>query len=128
MNTKFIKLIVLLFITSIQLNAQQATEVNSTKVVQMLKSDSKLILLDVRTPDEFSSGHIKGAINIDVRQPDALNKIEKLDRNAKYIVYCRTNNRSGYIINSMVKSGFKTVYQMTDGITGWNQNGLPVNK
>jgi rhodanese-related sulfurtransferase len=87
-----------------------------------------LIVLDVRTTDEFASGHIKGAINIDIHQPDAKDQINKLDHNAKYIVYCRTKNRSGIVVTHMLQNGFKNIYQMMDGIVGWNQNNLPLSK
>ena len=127
MKFKFIALIVVLIISSFTvIEAQNKIEVNSKKVSKMIRKDKKLIVLDVRTADEFKEGHINGAINIDIRQPDALEKIDKLDRNAKYIVHCRTNHRSKTASDHMVKSGFKTVYQMMDGITGWIQNKLPV--
>jgi phage shock protein E len=119
---------VLLLISYTAINAQNKIEVNSKEVNIMLQKDKKLVVLDVRTADEFKDGHIKGAINIDIKQPDALSKIDKLDHNAKYLVHCRTNHRSKIAVGHMVKSGFKTVYQMMDGITGWNQNNLPTTK
>jgi len=129
MKFKFIALIVVLILSSFTvIEAQNKIEVNSKKVSKMIRKDKKLIVLDVRTADEFKEGHINGAINIDIRQPDALEKIDKLDCNAKYIVHCRTNRRSKTASDHMVQSGFKTVYQMMDGITGWNQNKLPVVK
>jgi phage shock protein E len=124
----FIPSIVLLLISFTAINAQNKIEVNSKEVNTMLQKDKKLIVLDVRTVDEFNDGHIKGAINIDIKQPDAFSKIDKLDHNAKYIVHCRTNHRSKIAVDHMVQSGFKTVYQMMDGITGWNQNSLPIIK
>jgi rhodanese-related sulfurtransferase len=124
----FFSIIVFLFFAFASINAQTKTEVTSTEVNTMLQKESKLIVLDVRTPAEFASGHIKGAINIDVHQPDALDQINKLDRNAKYIVYCRTKNRSGVIVNHMLQNGFKNIFQMMDGMVGWNQNNLPVIK
>ena len=129
MKFKFIALILVLILSSFtSIDAQNKIEVNSKKVNKMIRRDKKLIVLDVRTAEEFNEGHIKGAINIDIRQPDALEKIDKLDHNAKYIVHCRTNHRSKTASDHMIQSGFKTVYQMMDGITGWNQNKLPVVK
>jgi rhodanese-related sulfurtransferase len=110
------------------MNAQNKIEVNSKEVNSMLQKNKKLVILDVRTADEFNAGHIQGAINIDIRQPNSLNTIDKLDHNAQYIVHCRTNHRSGIAVEHMVQSGFKTVYQMMDGFNGWIQNGLPVKK
>jgi phage shock protein E len=120
--------LLLMFFSFNTLNAQTKMEVNSIQVDSILKTDSKLIVLDVRTRGEFTEGHVRGAINIDFHQPDALDRINKLDKNAKYIVYCRTKNRSGIVVNNMVQNGFKTIYQMMDGIVGWNMNKLPVEK
>ena len=124
----FIPLFAFLVSSFTTINAQNKIEVNSKEVNTMLQKDKKLVVLDVRTTDEFKDGHIKGAINIDIKQPDALAKIDKLDHNAKYVVHCRTSHRSKIAVDHMVQSGFKTVYQMMDGSTGWFQNGLPVVK
>jgi phage shock protein E len=118
----------LLFGSLLYINAQTKIGMNSTEVNTMLKKDKKLVILDVRTPQEFNDGHINGAINIDIKQPDAFSKIDKLDRNAKYIVHCRTNHRSKTAVDHMVQSGFKTVYIMMDGFIGWSQNNLPIEK
>ncbi len=123
-----IPVLVLLLSTFMTLEAQNKTEVNSKEVSSMLQKDSKLIVLDVRTPDEFKEGHIKGALNIDIHESDAFNKIDKLKRNATYIVYCRTNHRSGMAVDHMMKSGFRNIYQMMDGFPGWAANKLPVQK
>jgi rhodanese-related sulfurtransferase len=129
MKNRVIMLAGLLLILSACTTAQKnKTDVVSTQVQQMLSTDPTLIVLDVRTPAEFSEGHIKGAMNIDMREPGAMTRINALDKNAAYIVYCRTGNRSGTVVNTMVENGFKTIYHMTDGITGWNGNGLPVEK
>ena len=124
----FIPAVVLLLSSFNIIQAQKIMEVNSKEVSTMLQKDTKLVVLDVRTAEEFNDGHVKGAINIDIRQPDALNKIDKLDRNAKYIVHCRTKHRSKMAVDHMLQSGFKNIYQMMDGYMGWAQNGLPAEK
>lgn len=123
-----IPILVLFISTFTALDAQNKTEVNSKAVSTMLQKDGKLVVLDVRTLEEYKAGHIKGAINIDIRQDNAFSKIDKLNRNAKYIVYCRTNHRSGIAVDHMMQSGFKNVYQMMDGFPGWAANKLPVKK
>jgi rhodanese-related sulfurtransferase len=128
MNTKYIFTFLLFVLFAGMVNAQQVKQISSANVPAMLKNDKKLVILDVRTPAEFKEGHIKGAINIDIRQPDAFGQIDKLDHKAKYIVHCRTNHRSQVAVDHMVKNGFKTVYQMMDGSVGWGQNGLPMEK
>lgn len=129
MKTKLLlPVLALLFCSFTTVMAQTKVEVNSKQVNSMLQKDKKWIVLDVRTAEEFNSGHIKGALNIDIRQPDAFSKIDKLNKNAKYIVHCRTNHRSGMAVEHMLQSGFKNVYQMMDGWSGWSSNNLPTQK
>jgi phage shock protein E len=129
MKTKLLlPVLALLFCSFTTITAQTKVEVNSKQVNSMLQKDKKWIVLDVRSAEEFNSGHIKGAVNIDIRQPDAFSKIDKLNKNAKYIVHCRTNHRSGMAVEHMMQSGFKNIYQMMDGWSGWLTNNLPVQK
>ena len=129
MKTKLLlPVLALLFCSFTTITAQTKVEVNSKQVNSMLQKDKKWIVLDVRSAEEFNSGHIKGALNIDIRQPDAFSKIDKLNKNAKYIVHCRTNHRSGMAVEHMMQSGFKNIYQMMDGWSGWSMNNLPVQK
>ena len=129
MKTKLLlPVLALLFCSFATITAQTKVEVNSKQVNSMLQKDKKWIILDVRSAEEFNSGHIKGALNIDIRQPDAFSKIDKLNKNAKYIVHCRTNHRSGMAVEHMMQSGFKNIYQMMDGWSGWLTNNLPVQK
>jgi phage shock protein E len=85
-------------------------------------------LLDVRTPDEFAAGHIGGAINIDYESADFGQNIDKLDKNAYYIVYCRTGARSSAASAIMLKDGFIHIVNMTGGITEWMTKGFEVVK
>lgn len=119
-----LSLIAILFIIS-AFTPTELTIIYSKDVNKMMSGKTKYVILDVRTPGEFNSGHIKGAINIDVNQMDVYTKIDKLDKNAKYIVYCRTQNRSQVVGNYMISKGFKEVYKMQDGIVGWLANGFP---
>ena len=129
MKTKLLlPVLALLFCSFATITAQTKVGVNSKQVNSMLQKDKKWIVLDVRSAEEFNSGHIKGALNIDIRQPDAFSKIDKLNKNAKYIVHCRTNHRSGMAVEHMMQSGFKNIYQMMDGWSGWLTNNLPVQK
>lgn len=69
-------------------------------------------MVDVRTPAEFAAGHLEGATNIDIEANDFAMKIAKLDKNASYLVYCRSGNRSAQAKSKMSATGFTHV---TDG-------------
>lgn len=66
-------------------------------------------LIDVRTPEEFADGHLKGATNIDFNGPDFAEKISELDKDGEYTLYCRSGRRSGLALEAMKAAGFTKV-------------------
>jgi rhodanese-related sulfurtransferase len=108
--------------------AQKITFIQSTSVDSLRKKNPQVVVLDVRTPGEFSQGHIPGAINMDVNNPDTDRQYNMLDKQKTYVVVCRTKNRSGVVSNKLVSNGFTNVFQVVDGMVGWNQNRLRVEK
>lgn len=73
---------------------------------------AKDIVVDVRTPQEFASGHTKSAINIDFKNDNFKTEILKLDKNAVYKLYCRSGNRSGQALKVMTDLGFKKLQNL----------------
>jgi rhodanese-related sulfurtransferase len=67
------------------------------------------VILDVRTPEEFSEIRVQGSMNIDWNGPDFKAEIVKLDKNASYKAYCRSGYRSGRAMELMTFLGFKDV-------------------
>ena len=86
----------------------------------------KLTVLDVRTPDEFEEGHIKGAKNINYYAEDFKKQIGKLDKSKAYLIHCRSGGRSGRASKIMIGMGFKLVYDLAPGMMGWEEAGKPV--
>ena len=66
-------------------------------------------LIDVRTPEDFADGHLKGATNIDFNGPDFAEKISELDKDGEYTLYCRSGRRSGLALEAMKAAGFTKV-------------------
>lgn len=128
MKIKFLLPTLILLLASFSGVSAQRTQLNSPQIKEILKKNKDIIVIDVRTSDEFKEGHIKGAQNIDIRLNDAFSKLDKLNHNAKYLVYCRTNHRSGMAVDYMMQKGFKTVYQMMDGFPGWAANNFAYEK
>ncbi len=81
-------------------------KVDATKAVAML--DSRVVI-DVRTPAEYAAGHVAGALNIDVEAGDFASKISTLDKEASYLLYCRSGRRSAIAADEMAKAGFTDV-------------------
>jgi phage shock protein E len=84
-----------------------------------------VVVLDVRTPGEFSQGHIQGAMNIDVEASTFDSEIVKLDKTKTYAVYCHSGNRSGVATQAMAKAGFTHLFNLQNGITDWMSQGMP---
>ena len=70
---------------------------------------SGVTIIDVRTPAEFSEGHLDGAVNISVESPDFVSNIESMDISGSYLVYCRSGNRSATAVKIMKDLGFTTL-------------------
>jgi rhodanese-related sulfurtransferase len=128
MKIKFVLPAILLFLASFAGVSAQRIQLSSPEIKEVLKKNKAVVILDVRTPDEFAMGHLKGAQNIDIRQSDAYIKLDKLNHKTTYLVYCRTNHRSGMAVDYMMQKGFKTVYQMMDGFPGWAANNFAYEK
>jgi phage shock protein E len=83
-------------------------------------AEDSVIVIDVRTPEEVSEGHIKGAHQfIDVNGSSFETEIGKLDKSKTYIMYCRSGSRSGRASEYMVENGFTSVYNLEGGITNY---------
>ena len=110
------------------LEVHEVTSEEAFNLIQENHGNPDFIILDVRTPSEFHDGHIEGGLSIDVNQPSFSEELEQLDRNATYLVYCRSGNRSRTALAVMDDLGFTRVYHLTNGITEWVDIGLPVNQ
>ncbi|MEZ4902018.1 MAG: rhodanese-like domain-containing protein [Spirosomataceae bacterium] len=93
--------------------------VSSVTFKQLIAETPGAVILDVRTPAEMRSGHIKGAINIDLMSADFQQKVAKLDKNKTYFVYCRSGNRSGQACKMMGDAGFEHLYNLSGGMMSW---------
>lgn len=77
-------------------------------------------LIDVRTPSEFKSGHIKGSINIDFFNTSKfMDALQKYDREKAIYLYCRSGNRSGNAARKLESLGFKEIYDLQGGYMNW---------
>ena len=80
-------------------------------------------LLDVRTAEEFSGGHIPGAVNISL--PDLPQKLKRVSSKKPVILYCRSGNRSAQASQLLAAAGYTGIYDL-GGIITWTAQGFPV--
>ncbi|WP_288550953.1 rhodanese-like domain-containing protein [uncultured Brachyspira sp.] len=86
--------------------------VNIEKAIKLVNSSTNMVILDVRTREEYLSGNIPNAINIDVLSQDFKSKIDMLDKNKEYLIYCRSGNRSSIASSIMSTNGFINIYNL----------------
>ena len=85
-----------------------------------------LVILDVRTPQEYAEGHLEGAVLVDFYDADFADQLAALDPDVPYLVYCRSGNRSGQTLPLMEQLGFASASDINGGIIAWADAGLPI--
>jgi len=93
-------------------------------VVREMVVDDGVVVIDLRTADEIASGYILGAdLFIDFYGVNFEDRLDELDRGDKYLIYCRSGNRSGEALAVMKNMGFEEVYDLAGGIGAWTSSG-----
>ena len=93
-----------------------------------LSTKNKGEIIDVRTPEEFQSGRIPEAKNINFNEGDFKTKIAELDPSKPVYLYCRSGRRSGLAMDMMQEMGFSEVYNLSGGVLAWSEADLPLTK
>lgn len=125
---KIIKLFVLavsIFASSVF--AGETTEISQQELLGALKTpNNNIVLLDVRSHEEYSEGHVAGAINISHNTvEDNLNKLSQYKENT-IVIYCRSGRRAGVAANILEANGFTNLRHLTGDMNGWLEAELPV--
>lgn len=92
---------------------------------EKIKSTETALILDVRTPEEFSKGHLENAQNIDINGANFGEEVAKLDKTKPVFVYCLSGGRSASAAAQMRSEGFTKVYELEGGIMKWRAENLP---
>jgi carboxyl-terminal processing protease len=112
-------IIIFLMITNVACNAQQQVDVQT---FEQALNKNDIVLIDVRTPEEFNAGYIAGATNIDINSNTFKQQIKQLSKNKTVLVYCRSGNRSAKASKILRKNHYK-VMDLAGGINAWIQSG-----
>ena len=96
-------------------------------VIQKNENNNNLVIIDVRTPEEFSQEHIQDASNIDFYSGNFKDELNKLDKTKIYVIHCRSGGRSSQALDIMRELGFREVYNM-GGIIQWKEKGFPTTQ
>jgi len=113
------------FIGCSDLRSQDSKKVLSVEAFSSaIKNNAHVLILDVRTPEEFSNGHIENAINYDWNGSSFNEQVATLDKATPIYVYCLSGKRSAAAAAQMRQDGFKEVYEMEGGMLKWRSLNL----
>lgn len=110
-----------------EMKAQTFQNVDAIRFKQLIATEDA-ILVDVRTPDEFSRGHIQGSTAINIADPGFVSKIGLLQKDKTILIYCLTGSRSYAAANYMSRMGFKKMYNLQQGIMDWSRQGYALEQ
>ena len=99
--------------------------IGSQEAKELLEQQSDVVVLDVRTPEEYASGHLKNAQLMNFNSPDFNEQLKTLDKDKTYLVHCAAGGRSGKATQVMEQMGFSKVYDATDGFSTLKSSGIP---
>lgn len=103
-----------------------AKDVSAAEARQLLEADRAVIVLDVRTAEEFAEGHLPKAINVEWGGSRFEAQVAALDRSATYLVHCHSGIRSRQALRVIAKHGLTNLYHLRGGIAEWDAARLPV--
>ncbi|MGB8983942.1 MAG: rhodanese-like domain-containing protein [Anaerolineales bacterium] len=99
--------------------------VNPLELNEKLKNGRRPLVIDVRQPDEYRTGHIPGAKLIPLNKLGG--RLHELPQNREIVAVCASGNRSGSATRMLVRAGFNAA-NLRGGMLSWRQGKLPVKK
>lgn len=94
-------------------------DISGEELKKLREEQPDAVVVDVRTPMEVSQGKIPGAQVIDLMDAQFPQKVDALDKDKPYVLYCRSGNRSAQACNYMAGQGFTKLYNLNGGIGNW---------
>jgi thioredoxin 1 len=114
--------------TSIAQEKADPEKLNINEFQAQLEATPNAQLVDVRTPEEYKEGHLKGAVNMNYQGNQFVDEVATLDKSKPVFVYCHSGGRSKEACRFMSNQGFKKIYDMEDGMSAWLHYNKPVEK
>ena len=97
-------------------NYRNSEDINIDELNNLIKSNKEIILLDVRSPQEYKEGYLNGATNIPLYELEECCECKLKEKNRTIIVYCQSGIRSKKAITILKKNGFKNLYHLKGGL------------
>ena len=127
------KILILLLTCIMTMSCKSQTSENYQSMTALtfqekMKIERNPQILDVRSTEEFVTGHIENAININWNGTDFNEKIKTFDKTKPIFVNCQGGGRSKKAADRLFAVGFKTIYELDGGINKWIASNLPIKK
>lgn len=103
----------------------QVNTLSPEEFQSQLNANKDIYIVDVRTPEEYEGGYIRGAKNIDWNGNDFEKKVNELDKTKNIYTYCLSGGRSGNAAKKLQDLGFEKVYNLDGGMMAWRAKNLP---
>ena len=104
------------------------TDVDAAKAGELIAADKAVVVIDVRTPEEYADGHLAGAVNVNFKNENFKEELAKLDRDKTYVMHCRSGGRSTAAKPAFTELGFKYIYHLDGGYLAWEEAGQAIEK
>ncbi|MBL0711339.1 MAG: rhodanese-like domain-containing protein [Colwellia sp.] len=119
--------VLLLSLFTVTVFAAETPKISQQDLVAALNnSTNNVLVLDVRSKDEYKHGHIAGAINVSHdKVADQLSSLTQY-KDRTVVVYCRSGRRAGIAEHILTENGFNNLYHLTGDMNGWVAAKLPV--
>ena len=127
MRSGVMKIVVALFALFVVASLSFAGEprnIGSAEAKALLARNGSVVILDVRTPEEYRQAHMRGSLLIPLGELPK--RVQEVPRGKPVLVYCAVGARSVPAAGLLASKGYAEVYNMTDGLVGWYRNGFPI--
>jgi rhodanese-related sulfurtransferase len=104
---------------------KQLTAIKCDSLIKANEANPNFVILDVRTPTEWSSNHLMGSINRSTGLVDFTAQLDALPKHKLFLLHCQSGGRSAGAFTKMKELGFAEVYEMIGGLNAWNNAKLP---
>jgi len=104
----------------VKLNARESRE--------LIEKNNDVVILDVRTPEEFGMERIEGSVNIDFCSHEFAGMLGRLDRDKTYLVYCASGKRAMEAGKLMKRMEFRNILILDGGLAAWKKEGFPLSR
>ena len=133
MNAKLLRVVVCVLmlgaaIMVIGQSKQAGALISQQELRQRTKGQHNILLIDVRTADEFSMGHVPGAINIPYTElAERLGEVRPTYEKG-VVVYCESGRRAGIAEDILRQAGLDNIRHLEGDMAAWRDSGLPIEK